>query len=107
MQVHFAMKGRSKRSEFPLAIALCLLLAVCPAILLYSDLVEIDFLSPDLSFENLDQENSLVDGQSKSRIFAFNPSPEFFLPGIFFSVVLFCLSGLVFSAEQPVPVLRC
>jgi hypothetical protein len=107
MQVHFRMKGRFRISQAPLVIAICFLLVVCPAFLLYNDLVQIDFLSPDLSFENLDQENSLVDGQSKSRISAFNPSPEFFLPGIFFSVALFCFSGWVFSAEQPVPVLRC
>jgi hypothetical protein len=107
MQVYFHMKGRVRSLQPLLAIAICFLLVVCPVYLLYNDLVEIDFLSPDLSFENLDQENSLVDGQSKSRISVFNPSPEFFLPGIFFLVALFSLPGRVFSAEEPVPVLRC
>jgi hypothetical protein len=101
------MKRRSRSPQALLVIAICFLLVVCPAYLLYNDVVEIDFLSPDPSFENLDQENSLVDGQSKSRIFVFNPSSEFFLAGVFFSVPPPCFSGQVFSAEEPVRVLRC
>ena len=88
-------------------IPICFLLAVCPAYLQYNDLTEIDSLSPHPSFENLDQENSLGDEQSKTKVFLLNPSPEIFLFGIFFREPLPGLSFRIFSLDHPTAILRC
>jgi hypothetical protein len=108
MQVCFRMKSRLRKSQpFLLVSAICFLLAVCPAYLQYNDLTEIDFLSPYPSFENLDQENSLADEQSKTKVFVLNPSPEIFLLGIFFREQLPRLSYQIFSLGQATAILRC
>ena len=108
MQVHFRMKSRPRKPQsLLLVIAICSLLAVCPAYLQYNDLMEIDSLSPHPSFENLDQENSLADEQSKTKIFVLKSSPEIFLLGIFFGEQLPRLSYQIFSLGQATAILRC
>jgi hypothetical protein len=108
MQVRFRMKSRPRETQsFLLVIAICSLLAVCPAYLQYNDLIEIDFLSPHPSFENLDQENSLADDQSKIKVFVLNPSPEIFLLGIFLGEPIPRLSFQIFSLDHPTAILRC
>ena len=102
------MKSKpGKTQSFLLVVAICILLAVCPAYLQYNDLMEIDSLSPHPSFENLDQENSLADEQSKTKIFALNPSPEFFLFGTLFREPLPRLSYQIFSLDHFTVILRC
>jgi len=101
------MKKRLRKTQPLLVIAICSLLAVCPAYLQYNDLIEIDSLSPHPSFENLEQENSLADEQSKTRVFVLNPSPEIFLLGIFFREPFPCLSFQIFSIDHPSAILRC
>jgi hypothetical protein len=108
MQVCFRMKSRRRKSQpFLLVTAICFLLAVCPAYLQYNDLTEIDFLSPHPSFENLDQENSLADDQSKIEVFVLNASPEIILLGIFFGEQIARLSFQIFSLDHPTAILRC
>ncbi len=102
------MKSRPRKTpSFLLVIAICSLLVVCPAYLQYNGLLEIDSMSPHPSFENLDQENSLADEQSKTKVFVLNPSPEIFLLGIFFGEQLPRLSYQIFSPGQPATILRC
>ena len=102
------MKSRPRKTQsLLLVMGICSLLAVCPAYLQYNDLIEIDFLSPHPSFENLDQENSLADDQSKIKVFVLNPSPEIFLLGIFFSEPFPRFSYQIFSLDQPTTILRC
>ena len=102
------MKSRPRKPQsFLLVIAICSLLAMCPAYLQYNDLLEIDSLLPHPSFENLDQENSLADEQSKTKVFVLNPSPEIFLLGIFFGEQIPPLSFQIFSLDHPTAILRC
>ena len=101
------MKKRLRKTQPLLVIAIFFLLAVCPAYLQYNNLIEIDSLSPHPSFENLDQENSLADEQSKTKIFVLNPSPEIFLLGIFFREPLPRHSFQMFSLDHPTGILRC
>jgi hypothetical protein len=88
-------------------MAICFLLAMCPAYLQFNDLMEIDCLSPHPWFENLDQENSLADEQSKTKVFVLNPSPEFFLFGTLFGEPLPRLSYQIFSLDHATAILRC
>jgi len=102
------MKSRPRKPQpFLLVIAISFLLAVCPAYLQYNDLMEIDSLSPHPSFENFDQENSLADEQSKTKVFVLNPSPEISLLGVFFPAPLPRLSFQIFSPDHPTAILRC
>jgi len=101
------MKSKPRKSQPLLVIAICSLLALCPAYLQYNDLIEIDSLSPHPAIENLDQENSLADEQSKTKILVLNSSPEIFLLGIFFGEPLPRLSYQIFSLDQPATILRC
>jgi len=101
------MKTRPRAIQPLLIMAIFSLIAVCPAYLQYNNLIEIDSLSPHPSFENLGQENSLADEQSKTRIFVLNPSPEIFLLGIFFREPFPCLSFQIFSIDHPNAILRC
>ena len=96
-----------KPQSFLPVIAICLLLAVCPAYLHYNDLMEIDSLSPHPSLENLDQENALADEQSKTKVFVLNSSPEFSLSGTFLRELLPCPSSQIFFLDHPTAVLRC
>jgi hypothetical protein len=101
------MNTRSREIQPLLILVIFFLLAVCPAYLQYNDLIEIDSLSPHPSFENLDQENSLADEQSKTKVFVLNPSPEIFLLGVFFPEPLPRLSFQIFSPDHPTAILRC
>jgi len=82
-------------------------LVVYPVYLQYNNLIEIDFFSPNPTFENLDQENLLADEQNKIKIFvrSFSPVTSFFC---FFCIgQLLRLSFQSFSLDQPISVLRC
>ncbi len=102
------MESRLKKAQpFLLVLAICLLLALCPAYLQYNDLTEIDFLSPHPSFENPDQENLLSDDQGRSKISVLTFSPEISLFGYFFSEPIPRVPFQIFSRELPATQLRC
>ncbi len=102
------MNSRFRKTQpFLLVIAICFLLAVCPAYLQYNDLTEIDFLSPQPSFENPDQENLLTDEQSKIKIFVLNSSPGISLLGIFLREQIPNVAFQIFSIDRPTAILRC
>ena len=101
------MRTKPPKIQFLLAIGISFVIAAYPVYLQYNSFIEIDFLSPHPSFENLDQENLLADEQSKTKIFVLNSYPEVFLLGIFFEEHLPRLSFRVFSLHQPASILRC
>lgn len=90
-----------------LVIIMSFLLVVWPAYLQYNDLIEIDFLSPDPTFESLDPDNLLTDKQDRTEIFVptFCPAISFF--GFFYIRHLPCFSFQDFSSDQSISVLRC
>jgi hypothetical protein len=83
------------------------LLVVWPAYLQYNTLIEIDFLSPNPTFENLDPDNLPTDKPDKTKIFVLTFSPAISFFGFF------CIghyphhSFQMFSLDQPLSVLRC
>ncbi len=58
------LKGKSKKLRFVLIAVICGSIPACSAYLHYNDLIEVDFLSSTLNFENVDLEDILwVDQQ--------------------------------------------
>ena len=53
------LKGKSKKLRLSLAVVICLSLPVFSAYLHYNNLMEADFLSSTLNFENADLEDAL------------------------------------------------
>jgi hypothetical protein len=53
------LKGKSKKLRLSLAVVICLSLPVLSAYLHYNNLMEVDFLSSTLNFENADLEDAL------------------------------------------------
>ena len=90
-----------------LVIIMSLLLVVWPAYLQYNDLIEIDFLSPDPTFENLDPDNLLTDKQERTEIFVptFCPAISFF--SFFYIGHLPRYSFQDFPSDRSIFVLRC
>lgn len=103
----FTMRTKPQRIKFLLAIGIAFFIVAYPAYLQFNRFIEIDFLSPHPSFENLDQENLLADEQSKTRLFILKSSPEVFLLGIFLEEQLLRLSFQIFPFNHPVSILRC
>ncbi len=101
------MRTKLQRIQYLLAIGISLVVAAYPVYLQYNSFMEIDFLSPHPSFENLDQDNLLADEQSKIKIFVLNPSPEVFQPGFLIEEQLPSPSFQVFSLLEPAAILRC
>ena len=101
------MKNRPGRIQSFLVKIISFLLVVYPAYLQYKDLIEIDSLSPNPSFENLDLDNLLADEQNKTKIFAsiFSPVISFF--GFSWIGHVPHLSFYIFSLDQPITGLRC
>jgi hypothetical protein len=61
-------KKWSSEVKISLAIAISFFISLSPAYFHYCNLTEADLFSTDLSFENPDQENPLVDQQKGSRV---------------------------------------
>ena len=101
------MKNRPKIIQPFLAIIGSILLVVCPAYLQYNSLIEIDFLSSNPGFEEVDPGNLVADKQSKTKIFASVFSPVIPLFGFTRIEHLPLLSFQIFSLDQPTTVLRC
>jgi hypothetical protein len=101
------MKNRLKITQPVLAIIVSVLLVVCPAYLQYNSLIEIDFLSSNPGFEELDPGNLVADKQSKTKIFASVFSPLIFLFDFAPMGQLPLLSFQIFFLDHPTTVLRC
>ena len=101
------MKKRPRKPQPLLVIAICSLLAVCPAYLQYNDLMEIDSLSPHPSIENLDQENLLADEQNRIKIVVLSFSPVISLFSNLSSEEIPRLSFQIFSLDDLTAILRC
>lgn len=101
------MKNRPERIQSFLVIMISFFLVVYPVYFQYNNLIEIDFFSPNPTFENLDQENLLADEQNKIKIFVRSFSPVTSLFCFFCIGQLLRLSFQSFSLDQPISVLRC
>jgi len=101
------MKNWSERIQSFLVVIISFLLMVWPAYLQYNDLIEIDFLSPDPAFENLDPDNLLADNHDKTKTFVPTISPAISFLGFFCIGTLPCHSFQIYFPDQPISVLRC
>lgn len=104
---NFNMKNRPERIQAFLVIAISFFLLLYPAYFQYNKLIEIDFLSPNPTFENLDQEDLFADKQSKTKMFTLSLFPVISLSGFHLLRQLPRLSLQIFSIDQPVFILRC
>ena len=100
------MKNRPGRIQPFLVIMISFLLVIWPAYLQYNDLIEIDFLSPNLTFENLDPDNLLSDKQDKAiSLLTFSLAISFL--GFFRTKHLSSPAFRIFAADQRISILRC
>jgi hypothetical protein len=100
-------KRRFKKTQSFLIITISLSIAVFPACLHYYNLVEADFLSPTLSFENPDQENLPIIHLTKLKASGLSGFPAGFLQETFLCEQITCLAFQTQSLCQKTPVLRC
>jgi|GEM_PF-347301 hypothetical protein len=63
------MKKRFKRIQIFLALTISLFILAFPAYLRCTQLSQTKFVSSDLSFENLDQEEGLPDNEKELKVF--------------------------------------
>jgi hypothetical protein len=101
------MKMVHQRSHLFVIIAISLSVLAYPVYLQYNNLAEIDFFSPNPTFEILDQEDLLAYEENKAKIFTLSFSCGF--PTFnYFSIGPFSpLSFQTFSFDQLIPILRC
>ena len=105
--LEFTMANRLERIQSFLVIIMAFLLVVWPAYLQYNTLIEIDFLSPNPSFEDLDPDNLLIDNQDRTKIFVLTISPAVSFFGFFCIGYLRHHSFQISYLVQPLSVLRC
>jgi len=103
---NFYMKNSPERIQSSLVIIMSFLLVVWPAYLQYNDLIEIDFLSPNPTFENLDPDNLLADKQDKTISLLTIPTGISYF-GLFGTGHLPCPAFQIFALDQPISTLRC
>jgi len=100
-------KRRFKKIQFFLIVAISLSITVFSACLHYYNLVEADFLSPTLGFENPDQENLPIIHLTKLKASGLSGFPA----GILQQTLLFeQITHLAFQTQplcQKTPILRC
>jgi hypothetical protein len=101
------MKKRFKRIQIFLALTISLFILAFPAYLRCTKLSQAKFISSDLSFENLDQEEGLPDNEKELKIFR----PTAFLVIFVSGTNLFEQSSHLFfntlSPRHKTSVLRC
>lgn len=73
------MKKRLKRIQVFLVIVISFFVLGFTAYFHYCNLAGVDFHSPDLSFENPDQDNLLIDHLNELKIFGSNGLSDVFL----------------------------
>jgi hypothetical protein len=101
------MKKRFKRIQAFLVIAISLFIPIFQAYLHYYDLTEADFLCFDLSFENPDEEISLIIKQNESKIFLSSASCIIFGLKIILAEQFPHSPSILCSFDQKALVLRC
>ncbi len=101
------MKRRLRLTHIFLAILICLLMPLFSAYLDYFDLAEVDFPSPNRSFENPDQVDLFVARQNEPKLFTSGFCSIALRPGI---DLLEQFSHITFqtpSFDQETIILRC
>ena len=101
------MNRNFKWIQIFLVIAISLAIPVLSAYFRYSTLVEADFLSSSLSFENADQENLSFDYHNKSKVLGSVGFPLGFLPETNLFGQIFNFSFQKHSSDQKNLILRC
>jgi hypothetical protein len=94
-------------TQILLFILITLFIPLYSAYLDYCDLAEADLLCCDMSFENPDQENLLIDQQDESKVFLSSGFSMHFPPGIDLLEQLPYLSFTTCSLDQKTFILRC
>jgi len=75
------LKGKFKKLRFSLAVVICLSIPALSAYLHYNNLMETDFLSSTLNFENFDQEDvSLAEQQHSLVVIGLDSFSTLFFP---------------------------
>jgi len=100
-------KRRFKKIQFFLIVTISLSITVFPAYLHYYNLVEADFLSPTLSFENPDQENFPIIHLTKLKASGLSGFPAGLLQETFLCEQITHLAFQTQSLCQKTPILRC
>jgi hypothetical protein len=90
-----------------LAIVISLFIPVFLAYLHYDSLTGADFLSSTLSYQNLDQESTLVEFLNKSKTFTSSSTCYVFLPGVNLSAQPLHSAPQTSFIQQRTSVLRC
>jgi len=101
------MKRKFKRIQIFLVVAISFSIPVFLAYSHYVTLVEADFLSPDLNFENPDQENLSFDYHNKSKVLG---SASFHAVSLLETILFeqaFRFSLKTHSLDQKTLILRC
>jgi hypothetical protein len=94
-----------KRIQILLILSISFLMSLFPAYLDYNYLIENDFSSPNPVFQNLDDENLLVEQQDKS--IAFESCDLSNIRGALFPESLACLSFQTSALNRDTIVYRC
>ena len=107
-QLHLQTQDmKPKVSRIFIALTISLLIFLFPAYLRFADLADDDLFSSDLSFENPDEDNPLINQDKELKVFV---SATFF--DIFFVEIntferIPCFSFLIDPFDQKPFVLRC
>jgi len=96
-----------KKVQIFLAVTISFFLLVFSGYLYYHNLGETNFFSADLSFENPDQENALVDQQKEFRVSVLNFFSFPFLPEASLFEQFLGFSYQIPSLERQRLVIRC
>ena len=98
---------KRRLTQIVLAILITLSISLLSAYLDYYDLAEADFLSRNVSFENPDQENLLIDQQIEFKVFISSAFSLIIHEVTDFSNHLPRLTLEAPSLEQKITILRC
>jgi hypothetical protein len=101
------MKKRFKRIQIFLALTISLFILAFPAYLRCTQLSQTKFVSSDLSFENLDQEEGLPDNEKELKVFGPTAFLVIFVSGANFFEQSLHLFSHTLSLRQKTFVLRC
>jgi hypothetical protein len=98
---------KRRLTQIALVVLITLFISFLSAYLDYYDLAEADFLSRNISFENPDQENLLIDQQIEFRVFMSSAFSLIIHEIIDFSERLPHLTFEPSSLERKIFILRC
>jgi hypothetical protein len=98
---------RPERIKSFLVITIFLFLVVWPAYLQYNGLIELDMLSPNAAFENLDPNKLIAEKQEETNLLVSAVSPPVSFFGFSPIASLAYLSLHIFFSDQSFSVLRC